>query len=364
MTARVIGTLPTVDEVETRVLRIPTDAPEADGTAAWDSTTLVVVLLRAGGTTGLGYTYSSAAAAVVIDEELAPALRGRSLTDLGAVVADLEHALRNPGRPGIGACALSAVDVALWDARARALGVPLADLLGRVRASAPVYGSGGFTTYDDERLHDQLAGWARDGCRWVKLKIGESWGTRVERDLHRVGIARAAVGPGVGVFVDANGAYGVAQALRVDRAMRAFDVTWFEEPVSSDYPDQLAAVRAGATADIAAGEYVYRPSDAVALLGSVDCLQLDVTRCGGYSGWLQLSALAAAHGVPVSAHCAPQLAAHAGCATRGFRHLEYFHDHARLEKQVFAGTLPLVGGALTPDRRPGHGLSLRDSATV
>ena len=360
MTAQLDGFLPVIDEVETRVLRIPTDAPEADGTATWDTTTLIVVLLRAGGVTGLGYTYSSAAAATVVDDELAPALRGRSLTDLGAIVADLEHALRNAGRPGIGACALSAVDVALWDARARALGMPLADLLGRVRASAPAYGSGGFTTYDDDRLHDQLAGWARDGCRWVKLKIGESWGTRVDRDLHRVEVARHAIGPGVGLFVDANGAYGVGQALRVERAMRAFDVTWFEEPVSSDYPDQLAAVRAGAFADIAAGEYVYRPADAAGLLGSVDCLQLDVTRCGGYSGWLQLSALAAAHGVPVSAHCAPQLAAHAGCATRNFRHLEYFHDHARLEPMVFSGTLPLVDGTLTPDRRPGHGLALRE----
>jgi L-alanine-DL-glutamate epimerase-like enolase superfamily enzyme len=360
VTGQLDGILPVIDQIETRVLRIPTDAPEADGTATWDVTTLIVVLLRAGDVTGLGYTYSSAAAATVVDDELAPLVRGRSLTDLGAIVADLEHALRNPGRPGIGACALSAVDVALWDARARALGMPLADLLGRVRSSAPAYGSGGFTTYDDDRLHDQLAGWARDGCRWVKLKIGESWGTRVERDLHRVEVARRAIGPGVGLFVDANGAYGVGQALRVERAMREFDVTWFEEPVSSDYPDQLAAVRAGAAADIAAGEYVYRPSDAVGLLGSVDCLQLDVTRCGGYTGWLQLSGLAEAHGIPVSAHCAPQLAAHAGCATRNFRHLEYFHDHARLEPMVFSGTLPLVDGALTPDRRPGHGLALRE----
>ncbi|WP_426625671.1 enolase C-terminal domain-like protein [Leifsonia sp. McL0607] len=354
------GTLPVVEALETRVLRIPTDSPEADGTASWDSTTLVVVLLRAGEVTGLGYTYSSAAAATVIDDELAPVVRGRSLADLAAIVADLEHALRNPGRPGIGACALSAVDVALWDGRARALGMPLVDLLGRVRVSAPAYGSGGFTTYDDERLHDQLAGWAREGCRWVKLKIGEAWGTQEERDLHRVQVAREAIGPEVGLFVDANGAYGVGQALRVERALRRYDVTWFEEPVSSDYPDQLAAVRAGALADIAAGEYVYRPSDAVALLGSVDCLQLDVTRCGGYSGWLQLSRQAAAHGVPVSAHCAPQLAAHAGCATRGFRHLEYFHDHARLESEVFSGTLPLVDGALTPERLPGHGLTLRE----
>ena len=355
-----VASLPVVDAVETRVLRIPTDGPEADGTAAWDSTTLVVVLLRAGELTGLGYTYSSAAAATVVDDELAPVVLGRSLADLGAIVADLEHALRNPGRPGIGACALSAVDVALWDGRARGLGMPLADLLGRVRTSAHAYGSGGFTTYDDDGLRDQLAGWARDGCRWVKLKIGEAWGTRVERDLHRVRVARDAIGPRVGLFVDANGAYGVAQALRVEHALRDTDVTWFEEPVSSDYPDQLAAVRAGAVIDIAAGEYVYRPSDAVDLLGAVDCLQLDVTRCGGYSGWLQLSALATAHGLPVSAHCAPQLAAHAGCATRGFLHLEYFHDHARLETEVFSGTLPLVDGALTPDHRPGHGLALRE----
>lgn len=355
--------LPTIDAIETRTFRIPTDAPEADGTATWDATTVVVVLLRAGETTGLGYTYSSAAAASVIEHDLAPAVIGRAVSDLPGIVADLEHVLRNPGRPGIGSCALSAADVALWDAKARALGLPLVDLLGRVRDSAPVYGSGGFTTYDDERTRSQLSAWVDQGCRAVKIKIGESWGSRVDRDLHRIALARGTIGPDVELFVDANGGYSVGQARRVEQAMREWDVRWFEEPVSSDDPGGLAAVRVGAHTDVAAGEYVYRAADAVALLGSVDCLQLDVTRCGGYSGWIQLSSLAAAHGLQVSAHCAPQLAAHAGCATRHFRHLEYFHDHERIEPALFDGALPLADGRLTPDRsRAGLGLTLREDA--
>lgn len=357
--------LPVVTDVRVRALRIPTDAPEADGTASWDATTIVLVTVTAGEATGLGYTYTASAAARLIEEELAPVVRGRRLSDLPAIGEDLRRALRNAGLPGIGSCAVSALDVALWDARARALGLPLVELLGRVREAAPAYGSGGFTTYDDERLRSQLAGFAGLGCAAVKLKVGEARGTRVERDLERVAIAREAVGERVGLFVDANGAYGPGQARAVERELRRWRVSWFEEPVSSDDPRGLASVRRASRAEIAAGEYVYRAADAVALLsaGAVDCLQLDVTRCGGISGWQRIAAVAEAAGVPVSAHCAPQLAAHVGCATAGFRHLEHFHDHARIEGALFTGTLPVVEGALRPDaERAGHGLGLADAA--
>src|SRR5207253_8694584 len=111
--------------------------------------------------------------------------------------------IRNLGRPGICSMAISAVDCAIWDLKARLLGVPLVSLLGQVRTGAKVYGSGGFTSYSDQQLVKQFSGWVNEGIRSVKMKIGRD----PERDLHRVRVAREAIGPEVGLYVDANGAY-------------------------------------------------------------------------------------------------------------------------------------------------------------
>jgi L-alanine-DL-glutamate epimerase-like enolase superfamily enzyme len=139
-------------------------------------------------------------------------------------------------------------------------------------------------------------------------------------------------------------------------------VSWFEEPVSSDDLECLRDVREHAPRglDIAAGEYVFIEREAIQLLDAVDCLQLDVTRCGGYTGFLELAALAHGRGLEVSAHCAPQLSAHALCAIPNGRHIEYFHDHVRCEDLLFDGVLEPDVGALKPDRsRPGNGLGMR-----
>ena len=248
-----------IGRVAARAYEIPTDAPEADGTFAWDSTVMVLAEIEAGGETGLGYTYSDASVASLIERTLSPVLAGRSAFDIAAANAALWRKVRNLGRSGLAATAISALDLALWDLKAKLLGVPVARLLGRCRDAVPIYGSGGFTTYSDERLCRQLAGWVEeDGCRWVKMKIGYE----PERDPARVEAARAAIG-GAELFVDANGAYTATQALALARRFAAQQVTWFEEPVSSDDLDGLALVRARAPAgmDIAAGEYGYNLDD-------------------------------------------------------------------------------------------------------
>jgi L-alanine-DL-glutamate epimerase-like enolase superfamily enzyme len=256
--------------------------------------------------------------------------------------------------------AISAVDSALWDLKARLLELPLATLLGAVRDSVPVYGSGGFTSYSIERLQAQLAGWVQDGIPRVKMKIGR----RPGEDLARVRAAWEAIGSNAGLFVDANGAYSRKEALEFAERFAACGVGWFEEPVSSDDLEGLRLIRDRAPAgmDIAAGEYGYEPVYFRRMLeaGAVDVQQADATRCGGITGWLAVAALCEAHGIELSAHCAPQLHAHAGCAVGPLRHLEYFHDHARLEQLLFDGALTPVGGALRPDpERPGLGIELR-----
>jgi L-alanine-DL-glutamate epimerase-like enolase superfamily enzyme len=271
--------------------------------------------------------------------------------------------VRNIGRGGIAATAISAVDIALWDLKARLLGLPVTSLLGRARQDVPVYGSGGFTSYDENQTREQLSGWVqKDGIPRVKIKIGESWGGNERRDVERVALAREVIGAHAELYVDANGGYTTGQAVRVAREMADYDVTWFEEPVSSQDTAGLAAVRSQVRPDVAAGEYSWSLADSARLIdaGAVDCLQLDVTRCGGITEFLRGAALAAAHSMQISGHCAPSLHAHVGMAAPNLRHVEYFHDHQRIERLLFDGTLDPQGGALAPDPgRPGLGLQLK-----
>jgi L-alanine-DL-glutamate epimerase-like enolase superfamily enzyme len=222
------------------------------------------------------------------------------------------------------------------------------------------YGSGGFTSYDNRRLAEQLSGWANEGVKSVKMKIGAEPNT----DLERVRVAREAIGVSVGLFVDANGAYDTRQAISFAQRFTEFDVTWFEEPVSSDQLSDLRHVRNHAPdqMEIAAGEYGYDPFYFRRMLEAeaVDVLQLDATRCKGFTGFLQGSAIAASFGRPISAHCAPSLHMHVGCAIPKFRHVEYFHDHVRIEQMLFDGFIPPIDGELKPDRsRLGLGLAFK-----
>ncbi|MFF4685393.1 enolase C-terminal domain-like protein [Streptomyces sp. NPDC001307] len=354
---------PTVDGVDTAVYTVPTDAPEADGTLAWDKTTLVLATARSGSTTGLGYTYAPAATAHLVRELLAGTVTGLPALDVPRANERMCRAVRNAGQPGVAAQAIAAVDIALWDLKARLLGLPLVDLLGAARDDVPVYGSGGFTTYDAAHQDRQLRGWAEDqGIPRVKIKIGESWGSREDRDLERVARARKSVGDTVELYVDANGGYTGGQAARIGDALADRGVTWFEEPVSSDHLTQLADLRGRLPMDVTAGEYGYTLPyfEHMLAAGAVDCLQADVTRCCGITVWLRVAALAQARGIEVSGHCAPHAHAHAAAAVPNLRHLEWFHDHVRIERLFFDGVLDPGGGSIAPgaDGAPGLGLSL------
>ena len=350
-----------VERVEAAVHVIPTDRPESDGTLEWDATTVVVVRVHGGGETGHGYTYGSAAIADVVRDELAGAVRGADPMAPGAAWAAMTRAVRNSLASGLCAYAISAVDIALHDLRARLLGVSLADALGRWHDSVEIYGSGGFTSYTLDELRLQAEGWMRLGARRVKLKVGRD----PAADPERLDAVRTVIGEDVALMVDANGAFTPAAALAAacgPYAQRG--VTWFEEPVSSDDVGGLRRVRDGAPPgmEVAAGEYVTDVFGFRRLLDAeaVDVLQADVTRCGGVTGMLRADALAKAHGLALSAHCAPAVSAHVMAACECAIHIEYFHDHVRAEGQLFDGVPKPVDGRLVPDpSRPGLGLVAR-----
>ncbi|MCW4115358.1 mandelate racemase [Aurantimonas sp. MSK8Z-1] len=351
-----------IRSVGARVFTVPTDGPESDGTLEWDSTTLVLALVEAGGMTGIGYTYADRAAASVIDDTLAAILEGRNALDINGLWLAMLGAVRNLGQSGIAAMAIAALDTALWDLKGKLLGLPVADLLGKARPSIPVYGSGGFTSYDDARLSEQFAGWAADGLFAVKMKIGRD----PTDDPRRMAVARAAIGAGPGLFIDANGALSRKQALAVaDYAVRDHGVSWFEEPVSSNDLEGLRLVRDRAPAGLAitTGEYGFAlwTFRDLLLAGAVDVLQADATRCCGITGFLKAAALAEAHELPLSSHCAPALHLHPCLAALKAVHMEWFHDHVRIERMLFDGAPMPQAGRVATNGEPGLGLSLREA---
>jgi L-alanine-DL-glutamate epimerase-like enolase superfamily enzyme len=322
---------------------------------------MVLVQLKANGKSGLGYTYADAATAKLTQTLLKGVVEGKDVFSHGDIWLALLRHVRNLGETGITQMAIAAIDNALWDLRARLLNLPLVSLLGAVRASIPVYGSGGFTSYNDAQLTEQLGGWARDGFRMVKIKVGAHPGD----DLRRTQIARKAIGAAVELFVDANGAYTVTQASRFAEAFAGEEVRWFEEPVSADNLAGLRQIRRRAPSgmDIAAGEYGYNAWYFRRMIeaSAVTVLQADATRCGGISGFLNVGAQCWASGLPLSSHCGPSMHLHVCCAVPRAVHMEFFHDHARIERLFFEGFCEPKNGIMSPDlSRPGMGLELKE----
>lgn len=353
---------PSIEEVAVSAYTIPTETDfEEDGTFVWDDTTIVVVEISAGGETGLGYTYEHDACATLVEKKLADVVEGTDPFAIRARYMEMFRAVRNIGRPGIASRAISAVDVALWDLKAKLLGVPLVDLLSRTHDAVPVYGSGGFTNYSVERLSDQLAGWVEADIPRVKMKVGR----HLHEDVDRVAAARKAVGDRTELYVDANGAYTRKQALQYSEAFADLGVCWHEEPVSSDDLDGLRLLRDRGPAgmDITAGEYGDHLQYFRDMLnrGAVDCLQADVGRVGGYTAFQDVAALCREHTIDISTHTAPQQSVHVAAAATHLRHCEWFFTHNRIENLLFDGCLePEAGGLVTPDlTRPGHGLELK-----
>ena len=350
-----------IEKVEVSAYKVPTDAPESDGTYQWDSTTFVLAEVTAAGATGVGYTYADRATAVLIRDKLADEIKKKDAFDVQGCWSAMVRAIRNLGRPGIASMGISALDIALWDLKAKILRVPLVSLLGKARNSVPAYGSGGFTSYSLEQIAQQLGGWAANGMRFVKMKVGRE----PERDLERVKAARKAIGEKTDLFVDANGAYGRKQALQFAQRFAGSRVTWYEEPVSSDDLEGLRFIRqhAPASLEVAAGEYGYSTKYFREMIEAeaVDVLQADVTRCAGITGLIEAMSLCKGFSIPFSAHTAPTVHANVCCsALADVRHIEYFHDHERIEHMFFEGASTPVRGELFPNEsQPGLGIAFK-----
>lgn len=348
-----------IDHVSVSVYKIPTQTPEADGTLDWDHTILVYVEINGGGKTGIGYSYACYATAILIKEILSERIKGMNIFDIPSIGYHMIHAIRNQGRDGISSMAISAVDIALWDLKAKLLDISLVKLLGSLNEKVVVYGSGGFTNYSDQQLEEQVKLWKSFGINKIKIKIGRD----PKGDETRILNLQNYYGERPEIFVDANGAYQKKEALYYGKRFAELGVVWFEEPVSSDDIESLKFLSENVPppVNIAAGEYGYNLFYFNRMLKekAVDILQIDATRCGGFSEMIKAINLAETYSIPVSTHCAPYLHLHMACATNVI-HMEYFYDHYRIETELFDGAITPDNGHLKPDcSRPGIGLELK-----
>lgn len=349
-----------IQNVKVSAYTIPTQTPEADGTLEWNSTTMVLVEITAGNKTGIGYTYANSATAYFIHDTLTKLVLHQNALNVSAITNSLIHHTRNNGNTGLVMMAIAAVDNALWDLKAKLFAVPLCALLGQEKDKILLYGSGGFTSYSDQQLQQQFENWMKQGIKYLKMKIG----THPEKDVQRVKAAREAIGEDAELFVDANGAYTVKQALQKAEEFSAYHVTWFEEPVTSDNLEGLHFIREHAPLqmNIAAGEYGYNLYYFKQMLASksVDVLQADATRCGGITGFVKAGFVCESFQLPYSSHCAPALHLHAALALPSFYIAEYFFDHVRIESTLFDGVSPPVDGYIKPDlSRAGLGIEFK-----
>ncbi|HEY2726267.1 MAG TPA: enolase C-terminal domain-like protein [Parafilimonas sp.] len=356
----VIEDLISIKDLKVSAYKIPTSTPESDGTIEWNSTTLILVEIIAANKTGIGYTYANEATAIVIDKTLRKIVVDANAFDIPLLNAKMIAAIRNDGQVGIAMMAVSAVDNALWDLKAKLFDVPLCNLLGKAKDSMLIYGSGGFTSYNKKQLQQQLSSWVNEGIQNVKIKIG----TLAEKDVERVKEARDAIGENVKLFVDANGAYTIKQAIEKSFQFASYNISWFEEPVTSDNLEGLQFIREHVQPEvsIAAGEYGYNLPYFHHMLkaNAVDILQADTTRCGGITNFLKAASLAEAQQIPFSSHCAPALHLHAALSLNNFYIAEYFYDHARIENMLFDGVMQPEKGCIYPDEsRAGMGIEFK-----
>lgn len=343
-----------IDNVATRLVVVPLDSARG-GSGATSLQVLHVTVRDVDGRTGTGFTYTLTGgvegARTITDTLFGPRLAGLDLLDWERVWHELWAVTHRVGR-GVALPALSALDIAVWDLRGQAAGLPLFRLLGAQRESVPVYGSGRAThQMSDEELVAGALAYVEEGYRAVKLRGGA---LGIERDLRRVRAVREAVGPDVQIMVDCNERLNLAEAQRLAHRLDEFDVAWLEEPLPSDDVAGHAVLAARSPVPIAAGEHLQGRFEFKQYLdrGAASVLMPDAPLTGGVSEWLRIAALAEAASVPVTPHFLPELHIHLAAAAKSATFVEHFP----LLDDLLCETLAVSGGAAVPPDRPGHGL--------
>lgn len=310
---------------------------------------------------GLGVGDGGRAAQTLINESLKPILIGADPLFIEKLWDDMFWRVRGVGRKGLAFGAISAVDIALWDLKAKYFNVPLYKLLGAYTDTVPVYGSGGWTHFSADELVAEQAGYVERGMKSVKMKVGKDFGKSEKEDIERLAAVRDAVGDDVEILIDANNGYYAKQAIRMARAFEPYRVGWFEEPVLADDIEGLAAIAAAIDIPVATGEHEYSKFGFRELIarGGADIVQPDIGRVGGVTEWIKVANLAHAFNLPVAPHAFQLVHLHVTCATPNLRIVEYLGAAEEFDKLVYTEFPEPIDGMWSPyPDRPGLGLEL------
>ena len=324
---------------------------------------LLVKLTTQQGREGIGVTYHEVggeATRELIVRNMAPRLLGRDLLQTEALWWEFFHYLRGVGRKGLMYCALSAIDNALWDLKGKIFDVPLYRLLGGNKTSVPVYASGGWTSYDDDRLVEEMCQSAKRGYKALKFKVGVEGGQNINRDVVRVRKVREAIGPDLKILVDANNCFEAATAVQLANRIREYDITLFEEPVFADDIPGLSRFRRGTDIPLATGEHEYTKFGVRDLLlnEAADIVQADGARAGGYTEMLKIAALTQTWNVKFAPHAMEHTHLHLMAAIPNGFMLERLLMFEDLTHQVFKNAALPQNGMMAVPEMPGMGLVL------
>jgi L-alanine-DL-glutamate epimerase-like enolase superfamily enzyme len=350
----------TIRHVEAGHYRIPLPVALSDSTHG-SIRAFEVVTARVrddDGAEGVGYTYTvgtgGAAVHALIARDLAPLLAGRDPGPIEALWQTMWWALHYGGRGGAQALAVSAVDIALWDLRARRHGVPLWRLLGGFDPRVPCYAGGIDLDFPLEALLRQTDANLARGFRAIKMKVGRP---SLREDVERVRAMRAHLGPEFPLMVDANMRWSADEAIRAARALRDLDLVWLEEPtIPDDVAGHVRIVREGGV-PVAAGENLHTLHEFRQLIaaGGVTFPEPDATNCGGVTVFMKVCHLAEAFNLPVTSHGAHDLTVHLLAAAPNRSYLE---AHGFGLDRFIAEPLTIREGAAVAPERPGHGIEL------
>jgi L-alanine-DL-glutamate epimerase-like enolase superfamily enzyme len=347
-----------IDDVQTEWLRVPISPPIADATHVLQFMDLLITEIRAGETCGssymLSFDYGSALLKGLVDQELKRYVLGCPADDIRAVYQRNLAATEYIGREGLAMWGIAAIDTALWDLLARRLHVPAAVLFGRCHDAVPVYGSGGWISYSDEKLADEIARYIARGFAGVKIKIGSP---DENRDIERVRSVRQALGPDRKLMVDANQGLTLERAVRFARRVEYCELDWIEEPFPKDDVDSYRRLASATAIPLAAGEREFgvEPFRRIVVAHDVSVLQPDLMRAGGVTGWRTIACLAESHHLRIAPHFYREYDVHLAAAQPNLIAIESFDWLDDLVEHPFEVR---EGKALVPDR-PGFGVTFR-----
>ncbi len=293
-----------IQEVRTEWLRLPLERPIADAAHVLQHVDLILVEILAGDQHGFSYMlsfdYGPELLKGIIDLELKRHVVGLSAEDIGSVYQKNLSATEYIGNEGVAMWGIAAIDVALWDLLARRAGLPAAVLFGTCSRSVPVYGSGGWLSYSDSQLADEVSSYINRGFSGVKIKIGGN----EDRDVERVRAVRKLVGPNRKLMVDANQSLTIEQALRLAERLEDCQLDWFEEPFPKDDLESYVRLSSRTEIPLAAGEREFgiEPFRRLLAARAISVVQPDLLRVGGVTGWRLVAGLAESNLLRVAPH--------------------------------------------------------------